>query len=505
MNHLIKSVVLLLLICISQNFGAYVAILETIANKVNVSRSERQYLTDVLRQKAVKILPAKQGYTIMTRENIISMLPPGKSIEECEGECLTETGKNISADYIAQGRLGTFGSKITLTIEMYETAGNKLVGSFTTRKANIEEIVEEIEQRADSLFLSIKSESFVIQPNLPGITTVTEKVPSQPKDEEFKKAFYDKRDGKVYFIKPVKNFAVMTSNLNYKVSDSYCYDDKESNCKKYGRLYTWKAALKACPEGWSLPSIAELKIVMNSLLDDQIIETGYRTYAGIYEDFNKRSLYWSSSEHSQKRDYAYYLELNSHKDFLQEKAFYKDQAFSVKCIRSLSSKELTFIEKQKNLPLTYEDVPTGYMKDSRDQKLYKVEVIGNKTYMAENLNYKTPNSYCYDNNISNCKKTGRLYTWISASHACPEGWSLPTIDEIKNDFPEFSKKNIQKGGFRMINGNYSSFGKKSAYWSSDDKKNYVDYAYYGQQDGFDWETKAFYKDQANSVRCVKND
>lgn len=29
--------------------------------------------------------------------------------------------------------------------------------------------------------------------------------------------------------------------------------DKKANCKKYGRLYTWNAAMKACPTGWRVP------------------------------------------------------------------------------------------------------------------------------------------------------------------------------------------------------------------------------------------------------------
>lgn len=59
-----------------------------------MSLQDRQYLTNVLREQAVKELPAAENYTIMTRENIQQMLPPGKAIEDCEGSCLVETGKN---------------------------------------------------------------------------------------------------------------------------------------------------------------------------------------------------------------------------------------------------------------------------------------------------------------------------------------------------------------------------------------------------------------------------
>ena len=34
-----------------------------------------------------------------------------------------------------------------------------------------------------------------------------------------------------------------TKNLNIPVEGSRCYDDLEENCERYGRLYTWAAAL----------------------------------------------------------------------------------------------------------------------------------------------------------------------------------------------------------------------------------------------------------------------
>jgi hypothetical protein len=88
--------------------ATHVAVLETGADgsaKEMVSLTDRQYLTNVLREQAVKELPATQNYTIMTRENIQQMLPPGKAIEDCEGSCLVETGKNISADFISRCEL----------------------------------------------------------------------------------------------------------------------------------------------------------------------------------------------------------------------------------------------------------------------------------------------------------------------------------------------------------------------------------------------------------------
>jgi uncharacterized protein (TIGR02145 family) len=46
----------------------------------------------------------------------------------------------------------------------------------------------------------------------------------------------------------------MAENLNEVTAASWCYNDDNSNCAKYGRLYTWDAAMTACPVGWHLPS-----------------------------------------------------------------------------------------------------------------------------------------------------------------------------------------------------------------------------------------------------------
>ncbi len=148
----------------------------------------------------------------------------------------------------------------------------------------------------------------------------------------------------------------------------------------------------------------------------------------------------------------------------------KSEESSSKTSESSSSAKSSCSSKEENSSSSYHldwsvpkkaylnpDVQYDSMVDSRDGKVYKTVKIGNKTWMAENLNYAdsvaTPNlvgrSSCYDNKPEKCDVAGRIYTWLAAYNIeadscnnkkcvlndvplqgiCPNGWHMPSMDE----------------------------------------------------------------------------
>ncbi|GBU20135.1 hypothetical protein R80B4_00009 [Fibrobacteres bacterium R8-0-B4] len=79
-------------------------------------------------------------------------------------------------------------------------------------------------------------------------------------------AFSDNRDGSEYQTTQIGPQTWMGQNMNYKTGNSWCYNDSDRYCEKYGRLYDWSTAKTVCPAGWHLPSRAEWDILARSVL-----------------------------------------------------------------------------------------------------------------------------------------------------------------------------------------------------------------------------------------------
>jgi uncharacterized protein (TIGR02145 family) len=100
-----------------------------------------------------------------------------------------------------------------------------------------------------------------------------------------KSTFTDQRDKKTYKTVQIGKQNWMSENLDHhgKIGNiGLCYDKKQENCKKYGRLYTWSEAMDIdkrfngekweesdakhqgiCPAGWHLPSKEEWQTLID--------------------------------------------------------------------------------------------------------------------------------------------------------------------------------------------------------------------------------------------------
>ena len=182
-------------------------------------------------------------------------------------------------------------------------------------------------------------------------------------------------------------------------------------------------------------------------------------------------------------------------------------------------------------PVDPKTVVNGSFKDKRDGKTYKTVKIGTQTWMAENLNYKTDGSRCYDGKAENCKKYGRLYTAAVALMACPSGWKLPTgqqwvkllnVDNIifkeigmYTGFSSDVKMNEDPYGFNILpagvyaNGQYRNIGKTTAFWTNSftgaktDSGTYINVYYMIRFNPNQVTSVSKYEQDYFSVRCIK--
>jgi len=131
--------------------------------------------------------------------------------------------------------------------------------------------------------------------------------------------------------------------------------------------------------------------------------------------------------------------------------------------------------------------------DERDGKEYRYAKIGSQIWMAENLNYDSPGSLCYDNDPAMCKNNGSLYNWEMAKKACPKGWHLPCEAEWRTLADFASEKGAEHYGFVTTPGGW---------WGSSIHPMEFEYSLY-VNNNFDiafTSPPEFY-----SVRCIKGD
>lgn len=545
-------------------FATHVAVLETIGEGNVLGRSERLYLTDRLREVAVKTLPAYMGYAIMTRENISEMLPPGKTLEECEGNCLVETGKNISADFIAQARVSKFGSKMTISVELYETAKNKLVDSFTGRSSDADGLLEEVEKKAVSLFSKIKTldvgaggvegfsglqegESFSMNANRQYLVRVS----SRPEGAMLSV------DGRPKCKSTPCNVQLVSGNHNFSFALDM-YFDKDTSVDVQSNEQQVSVAM---PPNFGVLNLEPKLGVYGNVNDLYVSIDGKVQKAGnLRLSVGKHHI---EVKHECYEPISFDVSIKNGSELKFDKAMQPALGgLSLTTVGEkgpesipvfLDGKKVGKTPYQESVPVcakvevgnarevipvklkyhetvkyVYKGVSFGEFKDVNGNN-FKTVKIGKQVWMAENLNVKMENSWCYANDQLYCEKYGRLYSWSAARTACPVGWHLPSKSEFEELFETVDGqrtackmlkaaegwpnrgKGIDEYSFTALPGGYRNSvgvcnyeGSGAYFWSSSEGDNRLayrvwlhfdnDYAYLSK----DVKTYGF------SVRCLKD-
>ena len=168
--------------------------------------------------------------------------------------------------------------------------------------------------------------------------------------------FTDTRDGNAYKTIKIEGRTWMTENLRYlgETGASY-FDNDPSNLHSYGVLYDWHTAVKACPEGWHLPSGSEFRQLLVNIDNSDskgrkssgpvypgFQLAGMKSYEGVFTEMDESGYYWTSTEYSEaEAEFFSYIILNgkalvdiSRKEDMPDiHGAEKSSKYSVRCVR----------------------------------------------------------------------------------------------------------------------------------------------------------------------------
>jgi len=332
-----------------------------------LSPAEVRQVTAELRREAVRNLP-RDKYNIMTSETVIAQ--GGAVLEECADEnCVIVLGSKIGADYIVRGTISKLQTKFTLSVEMYETEnGNLVASSDPVRSESVVELLEKATAACADMYRGFadprSSKRRSAQPAAspkPVLATQPAETPLPQFSAGVLGTFIDNRDGKKYKTTTIGGKTWLAENLNYDTpTGSWCYGDDKSNCGKYGRLYDWITAKKACPPGWRLPATQDwgnlAKAVGGSATAGKKLkaESGWSDYRGRsgdgtdsygfsalpggYRDSNGKigsvefgGLWWTATEYGEYKALFRYIDYYDHN--ISEGASNQENSFSVRCLK----------------------------------------------------------------------------------------------------------------------------------------------------------------------------
>lgn len=300
--------------------------------------------------------------------------------------------------------------------------------------------------------------------------------------------------GQTYRTVKIGDQEWMAENMNAKVDGSACYRDSSKYCDMYGRLYSWDAAMKVCPEGWRLPDTTDWSILFKSVGGMATAATHLKATSGWTSDGNGDDKFGFSafaaggSDTGSAVKYAgkgidaafWTSEVKNSYDAWGVGMYWADShpkievhtlasnRRSVRCMKD--AKPLSSSSATSSSSSDYSS--SGEFTDPRPDNggtshIYPYVRYNGLVWMDEDLSYRT-------DQMEMGNSSHPLYSWKSAQKACPEGWRLPTIEEFNNSQGLEYKIGIWEklvGYFLMTQGHKEK--EEGMYWTQSSKDDTV--------------------------------
>jgi uncharacterized protein (TIGR02145 family) len=313
---------------------------------------------------------------------------------------------------------------------------------------------------------------------------------------------YDTLDynGQKYRTVKIGDQEWMAENMNAKVDGSACYRDSSKYCDMYGRLYSWDAAMKVCPEGWRLPDTTDWSILFKSVGGKATAAThlkattswtkngdgngddafGFSAFAAGGSDTGSDVKYagkgidaafWTSEVKNSYDAWGVGMYWADSHPKIEVHPLASNRR-SVRCIKGEPSSSSSVKSSSSVSSSSSDYSSSGEFTDPRSDKggtshIYPYVKYNGLVWMDEDLSYRT-------DQMEMGNSSHPLYSWKSAQKACPEGWRLPTIEEFNNSQGLEYKIGIWEklvGYFLMTEGHKAE--NEGMYWTQSSKDDTV--------------------------------
>lgn len=304
----------------------------------------------------------------------------------CGDSTSADTDENYSSEAFTSESSSSLQSSSSNYTDEYSADSNKDYFGISSSSTNISSAKEDSSSSAENSSSSTISSS----------SEVANKIPCRTETEDNCEygTLLDERDGTSYKTVKIRNTWWMAENLNYADSaktpslkgKSWCLEDDPENCAKFGRLYTWAAAIDSvkfatdaenpqdcgdgrncvsswpekvqgiCPDGWLLPDYDQLYTLFvdvggyamagmtlksqtgwsnngngKNSVGFNVLQSGIRFANGSFE--GDGAVFWSSTECMDGANTMYFYYEYEYSGILDQD---KSYAFSIRCVKDVN-------------------------------------------------------------------------------------------------------------------------------------------------------------------------